>query len=335
MTQDLSTSALPERQSTLKCGAKRSGLPLSTSAAPEQAPIYKKRWFIVVAAVIVIVLVVSLLPYALPGPPASPEQVELNRAIAYIGASYNITVGLVPQVGNGSTYTLYPDNYVVALAAERYSSSNQTTLDFGDAIFAALGGYASTLPGPETQSAYTALNSTVASFDCPQAYSLGWSPSGTAAPVNGSAGLKTIANDGSSTCASQNYANLLLLQSLWWYKSGNQSEALKIFAEGAGDFDGKGIADLPYSSPSSPSYENYQTDNLALFIYATSCLGQSASNPTFNGAVSILNSLQDNSTGGFYTEYNAALQPTSATSTGTTALAVLALELVVNPSLSC
>ena len=148
---------------------------MSAQDTPSQVPVYKRRWFVVVVAIIVILLIVSLIPYALPSKPATREQVELNRAIAYLGESYNITLGLVPSVGNGSTYALYPDNYLAALAASRYSTTNQTTIDFAIALYTALEGYAATLPAQVTESAYTSLNSTKATFGCPQSYALGWS----------------------------------------------------------------------------------------------------------------------------------------------------------------
>ena len=309
---------------------------MSSSGSSKKPPIYRRRWFIVVVAIIVILLVVSLIPYAIPSPPLTAEQSELNGAIAYLGESYNLTIGLVPQVANGSTFVLYADNYLVSLAALRYSSTNQTTIDFAEAEYTALMGYASTLPAADSESAFTALNSTLATFDCPETYSLGWSPQGSDASQAGSATLMTVANDGSSSCASQNYGDLIFLQSLWWYKNGNQTEALKLFGEGASDFDGKGIVDLAYTDQNSSSYGVYQTSNLALFIYATSCLGQSANNPTFGGAVDTLMGLQDNSTGAFYVAYNSALKPANTTvSTEATALAMLALERVNDPSSAC
>ncbi len=308
---------------------------MSTEGPQKSVPLYKRRWFVVVVAIVVILLVVSLIPYALPSKPATREQVELNRAIAYLGASYNITVGLEPSVANGSAYTLYPDNYLAVLAASRYSTTNTTTMDFALALYTALKGYAATLPARATQSAYTALNSTTAAFGCPRSYALGWSR-GTGTTEAGAATLETVSNDGSDSCASQNYASLYFLQSLWWYKDGNQSEALRLFADGASDFDGKGIEDIAFSSLNSTSYGLYQTSELALFVYTTSCLGQSGSNPTYNGAVATLMSLQDNSTGAFYVVYNSALTPANSTvSTGTTAMAMLALERVNSPSSPC
>jgi hypothetical protein len=192
----------------------------------------------------------------------------------------------------------------------------------------AIHGYLSTAPWKLTQNQYTALNSTTWSFNCSLPYAISWSQSGAVVGGTASTAIMTTANDWKPDCASQNYADLYLLQAVYYHRLGNSSGALYFLNKAAADFNGVGFTDLASNSTLYPTYK------VALYAYASSCLGQT-SEASFGGAVSILFSMQDNKTGGFFTGYTGPAHPNSSVNTETTALAAIALEQVIKPSSSC
>jgi len=290
-------------------------------------PWYRRGRYIVLVIFVVALLVVYLLAFVFT-PPPSPTQVRLNMAIDYFANNYNETTGLIPETPGSQTFWLYSDNYLAALAISRYDPSNQSTSGFATSLNVAFEGYLSTLPGSLARSQYTALNSTSAYFDCSTNYSIGWTSKGQLAP-SGSAVIMTTSNSGSPSCASQNYADLLFLQALYYHRIGNSNESSTYFSLGAADFDGKGLVDSAFNGTL------YQTYKLALYLYASSCLGH-ASGSSFSAANNTLWAMQDTSTGGFYTGYNSAFSPSGTTvNTETTALAALAIEQLIRPSSSC
>jgi hypothetical protein len=118
---------------------------------------------------------------------------------------------------------------------------------------------------------------------------------------------------------------------VYYHRLGNSTGALKFYNLGAKDFDGIGIKDAAFTNP-GPGQGEYQTYKIALYIYASACLGQTKSDSNFTELEHILLSQQDNATGGFYTGYTAGLEHGPSTvNTETTALAALALELMINP----
>jgi len=274
-----------------------------------------------------VLLVIYLLAFVFT-PPPSPAQVRLNLAVDYFANNYNETTGLIPETPGSHTFWLYSDNYLATLAISRYDPSNQSTSGFATSLNVAFEGYLSTLPGSLARSQYTALNSTSAYFDCSTNYSIGWTSKGQLV-TSGSAVIMTTSNSGSPACASQNYADLLFLQALYYHRLGNSNESSTYFTLGAADFDGKGLADSAFNGTL------YQTYKLALYVYASSCLGH-ASGASFAAANSTLWAMQDTSSGGFYTGYNSALSHSGTmVNTETTALAALALEQLIKPSSSC
>jgi hypothetical protein len=300
-----------------------------------QKPWYRKVRYIVPIAILIVLLALPLFSYLYAVPP-SADQVRLNMTIDYFANNYDLVTGLIPVTPTSHTFWLFSDNYLVLLAVARYDPSNSSTSGFASALNAALYGYAATLPPILTQNQYTALNSTTAYFDCSANYQLSWSASGQLIPGSGTASLLTTANDQSPACATQNYADLLFLQALYYHRLGNSTAASDYYELASSDYDGRGVADQAFNGTL------YQTYKLALFVYTASCLGYSpATNET--AAVATLFSLQDNSTGGFYTGYtvnltslNASqLTPGGGVNTETTALAALALEQLINPSGAC
>jgi hypothetical protein len=288
---------------------------------------YRRGRYLLILVVLVALVASSLVNY-LPKSPKTSDQVRLDMTISYFVHSYSPTVGLISETPGGSTFWLYSDNYLSALAISRYDPKNLSTSGFVSALLTAFGGYASTLPSDLARNQYTALNSTTASFDCSANYTLSWA-SAQETQTGGSASLKTTANDHSPACASENYADLLFLQALYYHRLGNGSEASQYYNLAAADFDGKGVADIAFNG------SLYQTYKLALFVYTSSCLGRAAGTG-FGAALDTLLRMQDNSTGGFYTGYTPALSHDGTTvNTETTALAALALEQLIHPSSSC
>ena len=304
---------------------------------------YLKPRYLILIIILIALLIVSLVTYIIPAAPKTANQVRLDGTIAYFAHSYDPTTGLIPETPGGTTFWLYSDNYLAVLAVSRYDPGNQSTSSFASALDAALGGYVATLPPTLAQNQYTALNSTVASFGCSSTYGLSWSQGTQPVSGNGSARLMTTANGQDQACASKNYADLLLLQAIYQHRLGNSGQALNLYHQAESDFDGHGFADLAYNSANSTSYHVYQTYKVALYVYATYCLGQQASTSALIPATSTLLYLQSNSTGGFITGYTLNLTALNAppvtaghgVNTETTALAALALELMIKPSSSC
>ncbi|MDG6991587.1 MAG: hypothetical protein JRM99_09275 [Nitrososphaerota archaeon] len=302
------------------------------------------RWkYVVPLGLLVIIVIAGLLPVS--HGPKSRDQVALDRAVDYFARNYNTTLGLVPETPGGHTYWLYSDNYLVSLALGRYSQGNQSTADFGLVLREALGGYLTTVPPAVAQNQYSALNSTAAYFACSADYTISWSGPGQGSAGNGSAVLRTTANDQSPSCASQNYADLLFLQAVHYHRAGDAALANSTYSQGAADYQGYGIVDLQNNGTALTDLagNSYQTYKLALYVYATYCLGVQRSATDLAAAQTTLLHMQDNSTGGFYTSYapssvsigSQRLTPTSGVNTETTALAALALELMINPTASC
>jgi len=308
-------------------------------AESPRKPWYSRFRYIILVGILAVLLLFSLFPLG-PANPKPRDQVALDGAITYFAKNYDDTLGMIPAAPGSHVFWLTSDNYLVDLALLRYSPGNETTTSFGAVLFTALSGYEATLPGALLQSQYTALNSTAASFDCSADYVASWSTGGQIAPGNGSAVLMTTANNQSPSCALQNYADLLFLQAVYYHRLGNATAAASYYQMGAKDFDGTGFVDL-VNQGSTQSTLTYQTNKVALYVYASICLGEQGSAlPT---AESTLLYMQDNSTGGFATSYGPNLtslsgptiSPTSGVNTETTALAALALELMITPTATC
>jgi len=300
----------------------------------KRKPWYRKTRYVILIGILAALLLFSFLSSSF-APAKSSDQSRLDRTIYYFAQNYNATTGLIGQTPGSSTFWLYPVNYLATLAIERYNPGNSTTSGFAQAMNAAFQSYLATFPEQYDASEFTALNSTTASFSCLNQYSLTWTPQSEIAPGTTRVSIMTNANTGSQSCSSGNYADLLLLQALWYHRFGNGSEATSFYNLASADFNGKGFADEAYNGTA------YQTSNLALYVYTSSCL--SANSTNYNTATRVLYSLQDNSTGGFYGEYannltslNAPqLTPIGGVTTEATALASLALEQLVNPSTGC
>jgi len=300
---------------------------------PPKTAWYRKTRYIVILAFLVILLIFTFVPLE-SSPPKSRNQVALDRAVDYFVSNYNETLGLIPEYPGSHVYWLSSDNYLASLALTRYSSSNTSTMSYGDVLFAALAGYEATLPPALMHSQYSALNSTGGYFDCSANYVVSWSSGGQIATGNGSAVLMTTVNNQGPSCASQNYADLLFLQAIYYHRVGNTTAAADYYQQGAKDYDGRGFVDLA-NEGSNQTALSYQTYKVALYVYASICLGEQASATNLPTAEITLLHMQSNSTGGFATSYGSGITPTSGVNTETTALAALALELMITPTGTC
>jgi hypothetical protein len=293
-------------------------------------PWYRKRRYQIIIVVLAVLLVLSLVTSIIPLPPKSSDQSRLDRTIAYFASNYDAKTGLISETPGSNTYWLFPDNYLAQLAILRDDPSNSSTLQFAQALYVALEGYAATLPSSLSVNQFTALNSTSASFGCQANYTLSWSVGGSVHPGNGSAILKTGSNDQSQGCASQNYSDIILLQAVYYHRLGNSSTALNFYHLGSADFNGKGFADVAFDGTT------YRTYKLALYVYASGCLGQSSVDANFPAAEHALFMMQDNSTGGFYSGYDSSFSHAGTTvNTETTALAALAIDQLIHPAADC
>jgi len=293
----------------------------------ERKPWYKRTKYVILIVILVILLIASFVPQFI-HTPVGTNQARLNLTIDYLAHNYNSTTGLIREYPLSHTYWLYSDNYLAVLALERYDPGNASTTGFAVALNAALEGYIATAPPSLMSNQYTALNSTSASFDCSANYGISWAQQGKLVGSNTATSIMTTSNDLSPSCASQNYADLYLLQALYYHRLGNSSGATYYFDKASKDFNGLGITDLASNSTM------YQTYKLALFVYTSSCLGQQLSS-SFASAQTVLFGLQDNSTGGFNTGYTVSGATNHSVNTETTALAALALEQIIKPSSSC
>ena len=306
---------------------------METEKSPK--PWYKKVRYLIPIALLVFLLGLTLVSYLFAVPP-SANQVRLNRTIDYFANNYDMVTGLIPETPTSHAFWLFSDNYLALLAVARYDSSNSSTSNFAAALHAALYGYVATLPSNLTQNQYTALNSTTTSFGCSYNYRLSWSSGGQSVPGTGTAAVMTTANSQNPACLGQNYADLLFLQALYYHRLGNSTAASSYYHLASSDYNGIGLSDKAFNGTV------YQTYKLALFVYTASCLGYAPETNT-PSAVALLFSLQDNSTGGFYTGYTAnatslnspGFTPTGGVNTETTALAALALEQLIKPTGTC
>lgn len=293
-----------------------------------------------VLAIVLVVVVVFAAYYLATSQPTqeSPYQPYLDRAVGYLSNQYNPYAGLIPELPNGTTFWLFSDNYLASLAFARYGSSYS---GFPVAIDSAIRAYESLLPQSDVVSQYTALNSTTASFDCPLNYSLRWGLSNGSLLEKGQDQIRTTSNTGDPSCAEDNYADLQLLQAVYYHRLGNNTGALWFYGKAVADFNEGGMRDKAYLA-SGPDSE-FQTYKTTLLVYATICLGQqSQQSENLGHAENYLLSLQS-PTGGFYTAYTLNLTSLNApgvanngsVNTETTSLAALALELMVSPTGAC
>ena len=208
------------------------------------------------------------------------------------------------------TYYLYSDNFLASLILWNYAPSNSTLTSMAQNIAKTMQTYLSGyVPNPINQ--WMVLTHSVFAFNASADFIL--------TSVNG-ATILTTQNNQSGYLLPTNYADVAFQQAIYYHLLGNNTGATNAYQQGVADWDGKGFVDC--ANPAG----NYATYKLALYIYCSKLLGQSLQYPS---ALSTLQAMQNESSGGFWTTYNSNLQPISGTNTETTATAILALNLTV------
>jgi hypothetical protein len=125
----------------------------------------------------------------------------------------------------------------------------------------------------------------------------------------------------------EGYADLAIYAALHWHWEGNDTEATRLFNIAKDKWDGKGILDRPANKTDPPTYSTYK---LALLLYASRVLNLPLGNKT--EIEERLWSMQDQTNGGIFAEYQEDLAPKGDANTETTSLAIIAYK--INPSIA-
>jgi hypothetical protein len=309
----------------------------SPQKGPEKGRFISRHIKLIALLVVTLIALFAIPLFPVPQTTKTPEQASLDKAIGYFAKNYGTSAGLIPEKPNSTSFWVFSDNYLVMLALTRYSPQNQTLTNFAQVLNFTAQKYVYALPKGAGQNQYTALNSTRTSFSCPNDYLLTWrATSGPALPSATANAIKTTLNNGDPSCGSigQNYADLLFLEAIYSQRRGNSTAAQAFLTAGAKDFDGVGVKDTAFTGSNSTSQGVYQTYKLALYMQASICVTHSANSSLIASLSSILLSFRDPGTGGFFTGYKApgAVATGATVNTETTALAALALESELKPS---
>jgi hypothetical protein len=291
----------------------------------------------ILAIVVIFVLVGSIVASQFIGSsPLTPNQKSIDSALRYITHRYDNYLGLVSTSPGSQTFSLLPDNFIASLALRGFSASNQTYGNLAAILNITAEGYLRTIPASNLFNVYLLLNSTGHSppFECPTTYTTAWvaGPSESIPVSQEPYRINLTLNDNSQcTLIPQQDAAVSFLEIWYYYKTGAITTAVPMYINTASYFDGTGIADTQYKTPTSPTYHHYQTATLALYLYVTSCwtfsAGKNPGTVPVANITSSLERLQDNSTGGFYSSYGPGFDTAgSSTTTLATSLAALALE---------
>jgi hypothetical protein len=242
---------------------------------------------------------------------------SLSDAVGYlIGVgSFDPGLRLIPETPGSTTYWLYSDNYLAALALQQYGRGNATITSIANYISQSLASYAILDHLGDAVNQYMALNASVpCTFNASQNYIVG--------SMNADKIMATF-NNGTGTLSENQYADIAFLSSICLYRQGDTAGAVASYDTGKAMFDGFGLNDSVFANP-GPDQGQYQTFKLALYVYSSALLHQ----PVDPSAVSVLLSMQAPG-GGFYTGYDSSLSHEgTSTNTETTSLAILALDAI-------
>jgi hypothetical protein len=128
------------------------------------------------------------------------------------------------------------------------------------------------------------------------------------------------AYDGSNVLRCEDYADIAFLKSIYLYENNQFSEAKRCYDLGENMFDGKGFKD--HESGGSSRYTTYK---LALWKIADKMTPFGTKDSSVADAILI--AMQDCSSGGVHTHYNADLFPDSETNVETTSVSLMAFDL--------
>lgn len=224
-----------------------------------------------------------------------------RRATDYLVANYNPSIGMVSETQKGGTYFVYSDNFLAAYVLGR--GGNSTLRAIAANITSTDERYLAAVPNPENE--YQVVSSSNGSFFASNNYVL--------ARVGPSV-IETTLNNGTSTLSPSGYADIALLEALYWHQV-HSGYVFNDFALGVHLYDGRGFVD------NASSGGVYQTYKLALYDYVGKVVG-AALPPDLDANLARLQAPD----GGFYTGYASDFSPIGSTNTETTSLAILALS---------
>lgn len=233
---------------------------------------------------------------------------DLDKAVDYLVANYNPTVGLIPEVPGGNLYWLISDNLLAQAVLKHYDPSNKTLTNIADSISKTLSYYMRSY-GLSQISQYNTLLCLNPYFNNTISYEIS----------KNNYIIKVHLNNGTNPLSPSDYADITFLWALHLYKQGDLQRAIELFNLGAGMYDGEGFNDLPFREGESRGV--YQTYKLALYHLAGQILNQ-----TVPRRVSEKIKELQAPNGGFYTGYypNGTIPKTVTTNTETTCLIIYA-----------
>jgi len=257
---------------------------------------------VIVASLIVLAAVVAILTLSGVVFPSSSAQAA-SRAVNYLAANYNRSIGMIPEVSKGNTYFVYSDNFLAAYVLGKFG--NSTVRAMAANITSTDDRYLAMVGHPENQ--YQVITSGNGAFFASSNY--------VVAHV-GSAVIETTQNNGTTALSPKNYSDIAFVEALYWHQQRNANYSVINFNLGSRLYDGRGIVDQTTTGG------EYQTYKLALYDYVGKILGRAV--PA--GVEADLVRLQAPD-GGFYTGYYYDLATGgTTTNTETTSLAILALS---------
>jgi hypothetical protein len=224
-----------------------------------------------------------------------------SRAIDYLVANYNPSIGLISETPKGDTYFVYSDNFLAAYVLGL--RGNSTLRAIAANITSTDNRYLATVPDPKNQ--YQVISSSNGTFFASNDYVLA---------RMGSSVIEVTLNNGTSAPSPASYADVAFLEALYWHQV-RGGYVFNDFALGVHLYDGRGFVD------NASSGGVYQTYELALYDYVGKIVG--AALPRDLDAN--LAKLQAPN-GGFYTGYTSDFSPSGSTDAETTSLAILALS---------
>jgi hypothetical protein len=224
---------------------------------------------------------------------------EIRSACSYIVSNYENSTGLVAETPSLERFFLYSDNFLATLVL----SNGCGNPSLAQSVNHTLSRYdASRFPNQ-----YMAFECEGPFFEGSEDYHI-------------SGDVWTTVNNKSGTPLNDSYADIAFLQAYYDKEcSKNVPAAIAAFDAGASEYNGIGFTDMAFQTGQSAGV--YQTYKLALYIYTAELLNQTA---PLSAVVNMVR-MQNSTTGGFYTGYDALLTPIGTTNTETTCLSVMAL----------
>jgi hypothetical protein len=238
----------------------------------------------------------------------------LDRAVDYLVSNYSATMGLIPEVPNGTTYWLYSDNFLASYVLGNYDPNNLTlatlSTNISDTIFRYM------LPFPNMSNQYMVLNSSIWAFNNSSDYTI---------EKNRNTSINATFNNGTYVLSSSDYVDVAFLKALYFNSINQTTQALNEYLAGVNLFNGKGMNDTAFQTGKSKG--RYQTFKIALFIYVSKILQHE-----YPQDLQTILLRMNTTSGGFYSGYDENfLSNGTDTNVETTCLAILALKEPVIP----